>query len=224
MHPAVFFSFATEKNCITHRNTGRERGWPVVIDWEKEKSRQFRAVNPLHTATPNHSSVQGSINSDVMPVGEVGGDGSAGHPWVFTSSQVSFLCWRRRNVFECVHEGVRACMCEREAPGYHDPSAHVGGFALPDALGHFGSHKRTHTQSTHCFLYGNQSCQLPDRLTLQYDWLICGDVGVSQSWLRPHWWCRSNERVSHRHVREKRGWGGSERETTGTVRFFIFHQ
>ncbi|KAF3703458.1 hypothetical protein EXN66_Car019146 [Channa argus] len=60
--------------------------------------------------------------------------------------------------------------------------------------------KNTHTQSTCCFLYGNQSCQLTDRLTLQCDWLICGDVGVSQSRLRSHWWYRSNEFVSHRHL------------------------
>ena len=60
-----------------------------------------------------------------MLVGEVGGDGSAVHPWVSSAFQGSFLCWGGRNVFACVHAQVRACVCEREAPGYLGPSAHV---------------------------------------------------------------------------------------------------
>lgn len=40
---------------------------------------------------------------------------------------------------------------------------------------------------------------------LRYDWLICSDVGVSQSRLQSHWWSGSNEYVSHRHVRERKG-------------------
>lgn len=47
--------------------------------------------SPLNTAAPNHNSVQGSINSDVMLVREVGGDGRAGHPVVSTASRGSFL-------------------------------------------------------------------------------------------------------------------------------------
>lgn len=80
----------------------------------------------------------------------------------------------------CMPVCVHACVNERllaTATQVHM----LGGFVLPDALGHFGSHRHTHTQSACRFLYGNQGCQLPDRLTLQYDWLICSDVGVSQS-------------------------------------------
>ncbi|KAI9542769.1 hypothetical protein NQZ68_016072 [Dissostichus eleginoides] len=51
--------------------------------WNNSES---QAVNPRHTAAPNHNSVQGSINSDVTLVGEVGGDGSAVHPWVWNVS------------------------------------------------------------------------------------------------------------------------------------------
>lgn len=69
-----------------------ERDRPPVADREREnKTPEITASSrlsiPLHTA-PNHYSVQGSINSDVMLVGEVGGDGSAVHPWVSSA----FLC------------------------------------------------------------------------------------------------------------------------------------
>lgn len=60
-----------------------------------------------------------------MLVGEVGGDGSAAHPWVSSAFQGSFLCWGGRNVSVCVHVQVHAWVCEREAPGYLGPSAHV---------------------------------------------------------------------------------------------------
>lgn len=80
----------------------------------------------------------------------------------------------------CMHKCLRACVKER--PLATTARVHMLGFsASRRALGHFGSHRRTHTQSLCSFLYGNQSCQLPDRLTLQYDWLIGCDVGVSQS-------------------------------------------
>lgn len=92
-----------------------------------------------------------------------------------------YVCLRVR-VCMC---NVSAYMCEREAPGYCN-RVHMLGFCVARrALGHLGSHVYTHThtrtQSTCCFLYGNQSCQLPDRPTLQYDWLICSDMSVSQS-------------------------------------------
>lgn len=94
----------------------------------------------------------------------------------------------------------------------------LGFSAARRAPGHFGSRRHTHTQSARRFLYGNRSCQLPDRQVLQYDWLMFSDVGVSQGWLESHWWSGSNEYVSHRHVREKDGGGGSDRKRmTGAI-------
>lgn len=127
----------------------------------------------------------------------------------------------------CLRVYMRLCVhaCVKQRPLANSAQVHMLGFSVARrALGHFESHRHTHTQSTCCFLYGNRSCQLPDRLMLRYDWLICSDVGVSQSRLRSHWWSGSNECVSHRHVRERErggegeGGGGSHRERmTATV-------
>ena len=84
----------------------------------------------------------------------------------------------------CLRACTRKCVhaCVKERPLATSARVHMLGFSVARrALGHFGSHRHTHTQSTCRFLYGNRSCQFPDRLVLQYDWLICSDVGVSQS-------------------------------------------
>lgn len=104
---------------------------------------------------------------------------------------------------KCMHE------CVKERPLATLAQVHMLGFSVARrAPGHFRSHRHTHTQSTCCFLYGNQSCQLPDRLMLRYDWLICSDVGVSQHWLQSHWWSGSNDYASLRHIWK----GGSDRK------------
>lgn len=137
----------------------------------------------------------------------MGGDGSVVHPWVSGAFQSSFLCWGGRNVSACVCVRAHAWVCEIEAPGYLNPNAYVGFSVARRAPGHSGSPRNTytHTQSTHCFLYGNQSCQLPDRPTLLCDWLICSDVGVSQSWLQSHWWSASNECFPQTRKKEEKG-------------------
>lgn len=63
-------------------------------------------------------------------------------PWVLTSFQVSFLCWRGRNVSECTH----ACVKQRLLATTTQVHMLVFFFfTLPDAQGHFGSHRHTHT-------------------------------------------------------------------------------
>lgn len=92
----------------------------------------------------------------------------------------------------CYAEGAKMCQrvsicesmheCVKQRPLATSACVHMLGFsAARHAPGHFRSHRHTHTQSTCCFLYGNQSWQLFDRLMLQYDWLICSDGAVSQS-------------------------------------------
>lgn len=92
----------------------------------------------------------------------------------------------------CVNARVYAWLCEIEAPGYLGTERTCWGFLRPDVpqvtldladthtYARTHAHTHAHTQSARHFLYGNGSCQLPDRQTLPYDWLTFSDVGVSQ--------------------------------------------
>lgn len=102
-------------------------------------------------AAPNLNSAQGSINSDVMLVVEVGGDGSVVHPWVSGAFQ-TLSCVEGAGMSACVHVLAHAWVCEIEAPGYFGPNAYVGFSMARRAPGHSGSPRHTHTHTINVLL------------------------------------------------------------------------